>query len=260
VKVGISPFGIWRPGYPEQIKGFDSYEKLYGDSRKWLREGWIDYFTPQLYWPIAQTAQSYPTLLGWWLSENVHGRHIWPGHNTSRAAAGAGLWGPDELNAQIRATRASGATGDIHFSMRTLMPVAAVQRDSVLVGVATQPPRQSAAALLTEHLRSELYSAPALIPASPWLGKRVPPRPAATVTINDAGERVVQLQAVAGNKVAWWTVRARNGSGVWRTWILPASQTRLVVAGASDMLPLRVVVTAVDRFGTESAPRVIEKR
>ena len=261
VKVGISPFGIWRPGYPEQIKGFDSYEKLYGDSRKWLREGWIDYFTPQLYWPIAQTAQSYPTLLGWWLSENVHGRHIWPGHNTSRAAAGAGLWGPDELNAQIRATRMSGATGDIHFSMRTLMPVAAVQRDSVLVGVATQPPRQSAAALLTEHLRSELYSAPALIPASPWLGKRVPQPPASAVITDGAtGERAVQLLPVAGGKVSWWTVRVRNGSGVWRTWILPASQTRLVVAGASDMLPLRVVVTAVDRFGTESAPRVIEKR
>jgi uncharacterized lipoprotein YddW (UPF0748 family) len=39
VKVGISPFGIWRPGYPAQIKGFDSYDKLYGDSRRWLREG-----------------------------------------------------------------------------------------------------------------------------------------------------------------------------------------------------------------------------
>src|SRR5262249_54938910 len=25
VKVGISPFGIWRPGNPPQIKGFDSY-------------------------------------------------------------------------------------------------------------------------------------------------------------------------------------------------------------------------------------------
>ena len=35
---------------------------------------------------------------------------------------------------------------------------------------------------------------------------------------------------------------------------------RLVVAGASDALPLRVVVTAVDRFGTESAARVIEKQ
>ena len=256
VKVGISPFGIWRPGYPESIKGFDSYEKLYGDSRKWLREGWIDYFTPQLYWPIAQTAQSYPVLLGWWLSENVHGRHIWPGHNSSRAAAGAGLWGPDELNAQIRATRASGATGDVHFSMRTLMPSAAVRRDSVLVGVATQPPRQSAAEMLTEHLRAELYSSPALIPASSGLSTRLPLRPAATVTTNGAGERVLQI-APAGGNVAWFTVRARNGTGTWRSWIIPSAQQRLMVA--SEPGALRVVVTAVDRFGTESATRVIDR-
>ena len=256
MKVGISPFGIWRPGYPESIKGFDSYEKLYGDSRKWLREGWIDYFTPQLYWPIAQTAQSYPVLLGWWLSENVHGRHIWPGHNSSRAAAGAGLWGPDELNAQIRATRASGATGDVHFSMRTLMPSAALRRDSVLVGVATQPPRQSAAEMLTEHLRAELYSSPALIPASSGLSTRLPLRPAATVTTNGAGERVLQI-APAGGNVAWFTVRARNGTGTWRSWIIPSAQQRLMVA--SEPGALRVVVTAVDRFGTESATRVIDR-
>ncbi|MEO5580204.1 MAG: family 10 glycosylhydrolase, partial [Gemmatimonadaceae bacterium] len=53
VKVGISPFGVWRPGFPDQIKGFDAYAELYADSRKWLNEGWLDYFTPQLYWPIA---------------------------------------------------------------------------------------------------------------------------------------------------------------------------------------------------------------
>jgi uncharacterized lipoprotein YddW (UPF0748 family) len=257
VKVGISPFGIWRPGFPEQIKGFDSYEKLYGDSRKWLREGWIDYFTPQLYWPIAQTAQSYPVLLGWWLSENVHGRHIWPGHNASRAATGGGLWAADELNAQIRATRASAATGDIHFSMRTLMPVATVRRDSVLVGVATQPPRQSAAEMQTERLRSELYSTPALIPASPWLSKRVPQRPTASVLVDDAGERVVKIVAAKGSTAKWWTVRARSGEAAWRTWILPAAQTQLVVASASDSLPLRVIVTAVDRFGTESSLRTL---
>ncbi|MCX5762893.1 MAG: family 10 glycosylhydrolase, partial [Gemmatimonadetes bacterium] len=49
VKFGISPFGIWRPGNPEQIKGFDAYEQLYADSKLWLEKGWVDYFTPQLY-------------------------------------------------------------------------------------------------------------------------------------------------------------------------------------------------------------------
>jgi uncharacterized lipoprotein YddW (UPF0748 family) len=85
VKFGISPFGIWRPGFPSQIQGFDAYEELFADARKWLAEGWVDYFTPQLYWRIEQTAQSYPVLLNWWVQQNLQGRHLWPGNFASRA-------------------------------------------------------------------------------------------------------------------------------------------------------------------------------
>ena len=65
VKFGISPFGIWRPGYPESIQGYDQYEGLYADARLWLQEGWVDYFAPQLYWKISALGQSFPVLLGW---------------------------------------------------------------------------------------------------------------------------------------------------------------------------------------------------
>ncbi|HET7360691.1 MAG TPA: family 10 glycosylhydrolase, partial [Salinimicrobium sp.] len=64
VKFGISPFGIWRPGYPKSIRGYDQYNELYADARLWLRKGWVDYFTPQLYWTINQIPQSFPVLLG----------------------------------------------------------------------------------------------------------------------------------------------------------------------------------------------------
>jgi uncharacterized lipoprotein YddW (UPF0748 family) len=104
VLVGISPFGIWRPGHPEGIAGFDQYAKLYADARLWLREGWVDYFTPQLYWPIAQQKQSYPKLLAWWAGENPKGRHLWVGNSSSRH-------GPAELVAQVRLTRAQAGAG-----------------------------------------------------------------------------------------------------------------------------------------------------
>src|SRR5690606_31436969 len=46
VKVGISPFGIYRPGYPEGIEtGFDQYGELYADAKLWLNKGWVDYWT-----------------------------------------------------------------------------------------------------------------------------------------------------------------------------------------------------------------------
>ena len=63
VKFGISPFGIARANTPDGVKAtFDQYEVLYADAVKWLEEGWCDYYTPQLYWPI-EGDQSYPLLL-----------------------------------------------------------------------------------------------------------------------------------------------------------------------------------------------------
>jgi uncharacterized lipoprotein YddW (UPF0748 family) len=255
VKVGISPFGIWRPGTPPEIAGFDAYDKLYADSRKWLREGWVDYFVPQLYWPIAQTAQSYPTLLRWWMSENVMQRHMWPGHNASRAAGT--VWPPDELLEQVRLTRSANAGGDVHFSMRALMPATGVRRDSVLVGVATQPPAQANAAALADRLRAQLYAEPALVPASPWLSKRRPAAPVVRLRTDSAsGEWVVRLAPSGQRRVVWWTVRALQSTG-WRSWVLPGSQRQLIAAPRDAAAP-RVFVTAVDRYGTEST--VVEVR
>ena len=112
VKFGISPFGIWRPGNPPSITGYDAYERLYGDSRKWLRSGWVDYYTPQLYWPIAQIPQSYPTLLGWWVEQNEKGRHMWPGNYTNKVGPGRDQgWAADEVLEQIRITRAQPGDG-----------------------------------------------------------------------------------------------------------------------------------------------------
>ena len=82
VKFGLSPFGIWQPYNPPAIGGgFNQHETLYADAKLWLNKGWIDYYSPQLYWPVNQIAQSYPVLLGWWKDQNLKGRHLWPGIN-----------------------------------------------------------------------------------------------------------------------------------------------------------------------------------
>ena len=106
VKVGISPFGIWRPGHPEGIRGFDAYAKLYADARKWLQDGWVDYITPQLYWTIDSEGQSYPKLLSWWHEQNVLHRHLWPGNFASRVGMqGERAWPANEIVRQIEVTR-----------------------------------------------------------------------------------------------------------------------------------------------------------
>ena len=122
VVVGISPFGIWRPGHPEQIRGFDAYAKLYADSRLWLQRGWIDYLAPQLYWPIDKREQSFTALLDWWLAQDSLDRGIVPGLSISRVGSGrANAITAEEIDRQIAAARAAGARGFILFSARALM-------------------------------------------------------------------------------------------------------------------------------------------
>ena len=123
VRFGVSPFGIWRPGYPSSVRGFDQYSKLYADARKWLNEGWVDYFTPQLYWAVDRPEQSYPVLLEWWAQQNLKGRHLWPGNYTGKVGfTNSSAWRTDEILEQIRLTRAQpGASGNVHFNMKVFL-------------------------------------------------------------------------------------------------------------------------------------------
>ncbi len=69
------------------------------------------------------------------------------------------------------------------------------------------------------------------------------------------GEAILRLTPGGpGAAIAWWTVRVRGADGAWRTRVLPGAQRRLTVAAGGAPRPTRVVVTAVDRYGMESAP------
>lgn len=70
-RFGVSPFGVWRNAATD-AKGSDTragvqtYDDLHADTRKWVREGWIDYIVPQLYWNIGLDVADYAKLLPWW--------------------------------------------------------------------------------------------------------------------------------------------------------------------------------------------------
>ncbi len=119
VKLGISPFGIWRPGNPPSVKGFDQFAELYADARLWLQSGWVDYFVPQLYWKISAPAQSFPALLEWWQEQNPK-IPIWPGLFTSRIFDAKSPWPAEEIVNQILITRERKANGHVHFSAKAL--------------------------------------------------------------------------------------------------------------------------------------------
>ena len=226
VKFGISPFGIWRPFNPPSVRGFDSYAKLSSDSRLWLANGWVDYLSPQLYWPVASREQSFPALLQWWQSQNVLHRHIWPGVADYRTGP---LFATDEIARQINVTRELQANGVIHFHLRNLFE--------------NHP--------LNDSLRS-VYAEPALVPASPWLGAVPPAQPLLRAAPQGSGARVYWGPGMiaGGSKPVWhWVLQARF-QGVWQTEILPGQQTSWIFVSHQ---PEAVMLRAADRLGNLSA-------
>ena len=249
VKVGISPFGIWRPGFPSDVRGFDSYAELYGDSRKWLREGWLDYASPQLYWPIAKDGQPYPSLLAWWASQNVMGRHMWPGNYTSRVGTTA-VWTADELVNQIAVTRRQGnATGNVHFSMSVFMP----PKSPGSAAAANAAPERDALAM---RLIRETYATPALVPASPWLSNGATTVTAAAVLRDErdarTGATFLIATAPATQVVRTWVISRWDGT-TWTRQLRPAdtaSLTLAIAANAGD--GVGYWISWIDRVGVES--------
>lgn len=165
VKFGVSPFGIWRNLSEDpagsKTNGLSNYGELYADSRKWIKEGWVDYINPQIYFSFARAVAPFAVLADWW-SNNTYGRHLYIGqaaylmHNgtTKREAAWAR---PNEIPNQIRYIRGnSRIQGSIFFSSKSFSTVASKLGDS---------------------LRLNLYKYPALPPQMPWLDEIVPNPP-----------------------------------------------------------------------------------
>ena len=77
---GISPSGVWADRSSQSqgsntTGGFESYYASYADSRKWVKEGWIDYICPQVYWYIGHSSMDYETIVKWW-ADTVKGTGV----------------------------------------------------------------------------------------------------------------------------------------------------------------------------------------
>ncbi len=234
VKFGLSPFGIWRPGYPESVSGFDQYDQLYADARLWLNKGWIDYFTPQLYWPINRITQSFPVLLGWWAGENTLNRHLWPGISVGRDTSARNV---NEALSQIMISRGMlpQSMGIVHWSISSV-----TKNPNMAKGILDGP-----------------YKINALVPASSWLDNKAPAPPIVNMTQKDTAGVTLIWKHPDEKDVFRWVVYHQYGNARTYT-ILNRHDNSLVVKkynsqAANRAALTKIAVTAVDRTGNESA-------
>ncbi|ROT31988.1 glycoside hydrolase family 10 protein [Micromonospora sp. HM5-17] len=153
VKFGVSPFGIWRNKAADprgsDTNGTQSYDANFADTRKWVREEWIDYIVPQIYWNIGLTVADYAKLVPWW-ADVVAGTRVQlyigqADYKIGDPAQPAAWQDPAEMSRHLTLNRDyPEVDGNVHFS-------------------ATQVRANKLGA--TDIYAAEHYSRPALVPA-----------------------------------------------------------------------------------------------
>ena len=234
VRVGISPFGIWRPGTPEGIKaGVDAYEHLACDAKKWLERGWVDYLAPQLYWP-CEGEQSYPVLMKWWSSINP-ARPVWPGIST--ANIGTKITS-SEIGRQIDYARhlARQSSGQLFWSWRSLGK--------------NQGGIQSVLAAR--------YGGFAVPPAMPWCGKAQPGRPTAAQA-RDSARGVSIAWKPADNSARKWVIQARRAGRWGSLCILPGNQCSVTLPPRMFQGVDAIAIRPISACGNSGLPAVLAR-
>ncbi|TDE13426.1 hypothetical protein E1289_37290 [Actinomadura sp. 6K520] len=241
VQFGISPFGVWRNKNSDpagsDTRALQSYDDIYADTRKWIKKGWVDYITPQLYWPIGDPRADYAELVAWWAGQ-VKGTDVQLtiGQGAYRVGADAAWKDPAELSRHLTLNdRYPQVRGDVYFSASDL----------------TENRRGFA-----ERLRDDHYRRPALRPAGAGGDAPQPVRDTAAEPHDD------------GVKVTWRASRDAASYAVYRAdgkrpGCAPVEAGHLIadVRGGGIIDPAAepgrtytYYVTALDRRHHQSAP------
>lgn len=121
---GISPFGVWRnsdkdPEGSNTRAGQTNYDDLYADILLWLKNGWIDYVAPQLYWEFGHKAAPYEVLIDWW-GKHTYGKNCYIGLGIYRAGSNEPWKDVTQLPRQIELLRNTpNINGMIFFSSKS---------------------------------------------------------------------------------------------------------------------------------------------
>ena len=118
-RFGISPFGVWRNASVDSMgsntkAAQTNYDDLYADILLWLRMGWIDYVTPQLYWEIDHKLADFNTLADWWAA-HIYGKDCYIGIGYYRANSNAAWKDKTQLPKQIQKIRSLPALKGMAF-------------------------------------------------------------------------------------------------------------------------------------------------
>ena len=245
---GISPFGIWRnqtqdPDGSATQGGQTNYDDLYADIVLWLKNGWIDYVAPQIYFEFGHPRAAYETLLDWW-SKHSYGKHCYVGLGIYKAGTNAAWKDKTQLPKQIEALRnTANVQGMIFFSSKSF----------------NNNPNG-----WTDSLRLNYFREPAAIPPMDWIIAKAPVKPEVKFTAsssyaNFAAFKLTDQNGLGGasNFIVYKFLLdankkvIENSKQVYR--VLPANKgENLLVIPQMEERALKYAVSVVNNHNVES--------
>ena len=168
VKFGVSPFGIYRNQRNDPkgsaTNGLQNYDDLYADVLEWVRQGWVDYNIPQIYWEIGNNLADYETLIRWW-SANAGERPLYIGQDVNRTVKYTDPNNPNQHQMQRK------------YQLQRSLPGIYGSCQWYAAAVCENPGGYQ------DILRQVYHSTPALQPLMPWIDRKAPGKPRKTAII-----------------------------------------------------------------------------
>ena len=246
VKFGVSPFGIYRNQRTDPsgsaTTGLQNYDDLYADVLEWVRQGWVDYNIPQIYWEIGNKAADYETLIHWW-SAHAGDRPLFIGQDVHRTVKFADPYDPNQHQMHRK------------YALQRGLPGIFGSCQWYAAAVCENPGRYQ------DILRHQYHSTPALQPVMPWIDHKAPKKPRKSTVIWTA----------EGPFLCWTAPKAKNEMDVAKKYVVyrfekgqkvnlnDASHIISITPHTMLALPYQdgsqsyvYVVTALDRLANES--------
>ena len=246
VKFGVSPFGIYRNKKNDPngsaTNGLQNYDDLYADVLEWVRQGWVDYNIPQIYWEIGNKAADYETLIHWW-SQNAGIRPLYIGQDVMRTVKF-----PDPENPSSHQMHRK-------YELQRSLPGIYGSCQWYAAAVCENPGNYQTV------LRNQYHNTPALQPMMPWIDDRAPGKP----------RKVAVVWTTDGPILFWTAPKSKSVMDEAHSYVVyrflkgeridlddPShifcitKQTSLPLEYRGGQVPYVYVVTALDRLQNES--------
>lgn len=258
VRFGISPFAIWQNKSSNELgsdtNGFEAYKSIYSDTRKWVKEGWLDYICPQIYWYIGYNIADYEKLLKWWSDVCTGtGVDLYIGHAAYKEAELSGGWQQGEIVSQLKMNEKNSLVkGSIFFRAVHLNgPIG----DRIKAYYATKGAAQSAATSLSavqSVSQSTIITEPEIV-----MSKLSVAQPSTNVTVSSAKGYTI-LGTCDPNKdlfINGQKVTKRTEEGFFSAYVELVSGANSFTLTQENQTPVTRVITQKAGGGSPSTPQ-----